>query len=120
MQIQTFTSEKEANTFIDTVELGDKGSIQYSDNKIIVFYSHEKSQNKRRSIEQTIDWLRDMVFHTGIQILSLQTDLEVHKENESEQETIESIQTSIKDNEKNLKLYKARLKLYENYALDVI
>lgn len=119
MQIKTFQTEDEANTFIDAVELGDKGSVQYVDNKIIVFYLHFKSSSKKYSVEQTIEALEDTVFHTELRLLSLHTDLEVHQECGADDDIIKNVQDSIKETEKNLKMYKARLKMYETQLLHI-
>lgn len=119
MNIKIFTSEEEANKFTDTVDLGDKGSVQYADGQIIIFYSHFKSSSKKYSLEQTTDALQDTVFLTKLRLRSLQTDLSVHQECNTDDDILKTVQDSIKETEKNLKMYKARLKMYETELLHI-
>jgi hypothetical protein len=106
-----------ANRFIDTVELGDKGGVQYDKGKIIIFYSHFKKDNRSLAISQMIEGLEDTIFNTNIRKLSLETDLSIHKETESTPEKIKEIEDLIKETDKNLKLYEARIEALTKHKL---
>jgi spermidine/putrescine-binding protein len=107
----------EANRFIDKVELGDKGGVQYDRGDIIIFYSHFKKDNHSRSLSQMIEGLKDTIYNTNIRRLSLETDLKVHKETEATPEKIQEVEDLIKETDKNLKLYTTRLEALTNYKL---
>jgi spermidine/putrescine-binding protein len=107
----------EANRFIDKVELGDKGGVQYDRGDIIIFYSHFKKDNHSRSLSQMIEGLKDTIYNTNIRRLSLETDLKVHKETEATPEKIQEVEDLIKETDKNLKLYTTRLEALTKYKL---
>jgi len=107
----------DANRFIDTVELGDKGGVQYDRGDIIIFYSHFKKDNHSRSLSQMIEGLKDTIYNTNIRRLSLETDLTVHRETEATPEKIQEVEDLIKETDKNLKLYQTRLEALTKYKL---
>ena len=104
MKVKTFIDEDNANAFIETVELGDKGSVQYSDGEVIVFYSHAKVDQNTKAIKDMIDGLEATVFNTNIRLISLQADIRLH----TDETKIKETKDLIKETEKNLALYRAR------------
>ena len=101
----------QANKFIETVELGDKGSVQYADGIITVFYSHTKAEQNVKTIKDMIEGLESTVFNTNIRLISLQTDIQLH----TDETKIKETQDLINETEKNLALYRARIKAFQEH-----
>ena len=101
----------QANKFIETVELGDKGSVQYADGIITVFYSHTKAEQNVKTIKDMIEGLEATVFNTNIRLISLQTDIQLH----TDETKIKETQDLINETEKNLALYRARIKAFQEH-----
>lgn len=110
MYIKIFTDTKKVNAFIDTVDLGEKGSVQYADKEIIIFYECLKSDKEQRYKDLLLEESKESIYFNEIREISLKADLKAHKKLKSNEETIQTTKDRMVECKKNIALYKARIK----------
>lgn len=109
MKIKVFKNEDEANEFIATVDLHEKGGVQYYDGQIVVFYNCPKSEYNTHFVDHMIEGLTNNLFHEQVRKMAVDAEIEVFKEKGTNLEGYDDAKKRQKEADKNISLLQAKL-----------
>ena len=113
MKVKTFNikDEEKVNQFIDTVDLGEKGSVQLADGEtFVVFYETEKDKYEEYFSNRMITGLKNNLFHEKLRKMAVDAEVEHFTEKGAKSEEFDQAKKSQEDAQSHIGRFEAKLK----------